>query len=1020
MVTHLHVRSSFTLLQSTLKIKDIVQYAKQNSMNRIALVDKDIMYGAMSFYHACKNEGIKPIFGLEFDCVINDSVFQFIAYAKNDKGYKQLVKLSTLLNTQKETITLEILCQYEQDVLFTTAGDNDELQSYLLNDDKESMQSFLQICKDTFSSFYVAISMNDSGLLKIKNALLKEVAKQLSIPTFALSRIYYGSQEEEEAYKVLCSIQQQKTLEDPTLSFSSKRFFRSSEQMQALYDADDLEMTQRIASMCNVEMRLEKMSLPVFKNKYDVDSKTYLRNLCKAGLEKRLQGNINEEYVNRLTYELDVITNMGFADYFLIVYDFIRFAKTQGIYVGPGRGSAAGSLVSYCLGITHVDPLVYGLLFERFLNPERISMPDVDIDFPDDRRQEVIDYVKEVYGDKHVAHIITFNTLAAKQVIRDVGRVLNIPIREVDMLTKMIPFAPKITLDYTFENVGRFKQTIMASKKYMHLYEIAKRLEGLPRHASTHAAGVVLAKEDIDEVCPLAKIEEDILSTQFTMEYLEDLGLIKMDFLGLRNLTIIDEVCRHVTRTENKPMDIMRIPLDDQKTFAIIQEADTMGVFQLESEGMKNLIRRMRPTQFEEIVAAIALFRPGPMENIPLYLENRKNAKNIDYLHPNLKPILENTYGVMIYQEQIMQVVQVMANFTLGKADILRKAISKKKSAELTALREEFIAGSLQNGYEETLANKVYDLIMKFAGYGFNRSHSVAYGLIAYQLAYLKANKPLSFFASLLNSVIGSEIKTSEYVFEARKRSIPILHPSINRSEADFQIEDNALRFSLLNIKNVGSAALHQLLEERQQRGEFIDFFDFVARISTRRISRKVIESLIDAGALDEYKIGRLSMKASLDDALRYATLVSIEEENQIKIDLNLVSKPSLTMAKEDARMLAENEKDVLGFYLSKHPISDIRMQFAGSQSLIELKDKKGFVKLVCFVERVKEHRTKNGDLMCFISASDETFKMDLVCMPNIYAKHKEDLQRGKYLYIEGKIDKPQSCLVNKVQVIPR
>lgn len=1018
MVTHLHVRSCFTLLQSSLKPEEIVKYANQNKMKRIALVDKNIMFGAMPFYHACKREEVQPIFGLEIDCVYEENIFQFIIYAKNDEGYQQLLKLSSFINIRKEMITLDKLQSFDKGVIITSAGDNDTLQSYLLHDDKESLHSFLEQCQDRFQSFYIAISMNDSGLLKIKNDILKEVAASLSLKTFALSRIYYGGSDEEEAYKVLCAIQQQKTLDDPTLSFSSKRYFRSEEEMRELYSESELQVCEEIADACQVTMSFPKMTLPKFKNKYEVDSDMYLRNLCKKGLVKRLDNKIEEEYVKRLTYELDVITSMGFSDYFLIVYDFIRFAKTKQIYVGPGRGSAAGSLVSYCLGITHVDPIAYELLFERFLNPERISMPDVDIDFPDDRRQEVIDYVKEVYGDKHVAHIVTFNTLAARQVIRDVGRVLNISIREVDMLSKMIPSTPKITLEYAYDNVGNFKQTILASKKYMHLYEIAKKLEGLPRHVSTHAAGIVLAQAEIDEVCPLIQVEEDVLSTQFTMEYLEDLGLIKMDFLGLRNLTIIDEVCRQVNTIERKPLDIMHIPLDDQKTFSLIQEADTMGVFQLESDGMKNLIRKMRPTCFEEIVAAIALFRPGPMENIPLYLENRENTNTIDYIHADLKNVLSNTYGVMIYQEQIMKVVQIMANFSLGKADILRKAISKKKSAELTSLREAFIQGALKNGYEETLANQVYDLIMKFAGYGFNRSHSVAYGLIAYQLAYLKANKPLPFFASLLNSVIGSEIKTSEYIFEARKRKITVLHPSVNQSESTFTIEQGALRFPLLNIKGVGSAAFLQLVEERNNRGIFVDYFDFVARISTRKISRKIIESLIDAGALDEFKVGRLCMKASLDDALRYASLVSIEEKDQINIDLNLVSKPSMTIVSEDVRIISENEKTVLGFYLSKHPINDIRLLYPNSQSLIELKEKQGFVKLVCFIERVKEHRTKNGDLMCFISASDETFKMDLVCMPNIYSKHKDALRRGTYLYVEGKIDYRQSCLVNTLQII--
>lgn len=1018
MSTHLHVRSSFTLLNSTLKVAQIIAYAKKYHLDSIALVDKNVMHGAMAFYHGCKEANIKAIFAFEFDCLYEDERYTFIAYAKDDVGYKKLLKFSTFININKEILSWDEILSYDEHLIITTSGDNDYLQSLLLNEDKEAIKKVLTVFHHAFKQFYVAIAMNDSGLLKIKNAILKEVCQEMSIQTFALSRIYYGEMDEEEAYKALCAISQQKFLDDPNLEFSSKRYFRGMDEMSVLYEKEDLLSAENIASQCTVEMKYEKATLPVFENRFQVDSNIYLRSLCKKGLEKRLGKKITNDYVNRLTYEIDVIINMGFADYFLIVYDFIRFAKSKGIYVGPGRGSAAGSLVSYCLGITHVDPIEYDLLFERFLNPERISMPDIDIDFPDDRRDEVIEYVRELYGKSRVAHIITFGTLGAKQVLRDVGRVMKFSIREIDMLSKMIPNYPKVTLEYALETNGRFKQTVYASKKYLHLLEICKKIEGLPRHASTHAAGIVFSNRDVDEFCPLIQVEQDIFSTQFTMEYLEELGLIKMDFLGLRNLTIIDEVCRHIQQVMNIPLDIMHIPLDDKKTFEIIRNADTMGVFQLESEGMKNLLRQMKPTNFEEVAATIALYRPGPMENIPLYLENRSQSERIDYLHPNLEGILKKTYGVMIYQEQIMQVTQVMANFSLGKADLLRKAISKKKSEQLKSLEKEFIEESVKNGYEETLAKRVYEMIMKFAGYGFGRAHSIAYGLIAYQLAYLKANYPLSYFTSLLNSVIGSEYKTSQYIFEARKRNIKVVHPSINANALKYGIEENALRFPYINIKNVGSAAAKEIYGEREKNGKFTDYFDFVARISTRRISRKVIESLIDAGALDEFKIGRTSMKVSLDDALRYASLVQVEEDSQTRIDFDLVSKPLLTMTKENNAIISENEKNVLGFYLSKHPISDLRTKYQKAQPIIELKEKKGYVCIVCYIERMKEHRTKNGDLMAFLSVSDETGKFDVVCMPNIYQNAKDFLKKGVYLYVEGKIDKVQSMLANHILFI--
>lgn len=1018
MATHLHVRSAYTLLNSTLRISDIIEYAKKYRLTSIALVDKNVMHGAMSFYYACKKANIKPIFGLEIEAMYQNEMYSFIVYARNDAGYKQLLKLSTFINTNNETLTWEKLLTYDEGLIIATSGDHDRLQSMLLNDELDKLQETLVVFSRSFKHFCVAISMNDSGLLNIKNNILKNICKSLDLFTFALSRIYYGEIEEEEAYKALCAISQQKDLEDPNLVYSSKRYFRTMEEMHKLYSEEDLWNAEKIAEACNVNMKFEKASLPTFKNRFGVDSNTYLRSLCKKGLEKRLDGRLNREYVNRLTYELDVIIKMGYADYFLIVYDFIRYAKSKGIYVGPGRGSAAGSLVAYCLGITHVDPLEYDLLFERFLNPERISMPDIDVDFPDDKRDEVIAYVRDLYGEDRVAHIVTFGTLGAKQVLRDVGRVMKIPVREIDMLSKMIPNAPKITLDYALENNGKFKQAIYASRKYMQLLNICKQIEGLPRHTSTHAAGIVFSEKAIEEVCPLIRVEADMCSTQYSMEYLEDLGLIKMDFLGLRNLTIIDEVCTHVKEVMHKPLDIMKIPLDDAKTYQLISNVDTMGVFQLESDGMKNLLRKIKPKQFEDIVAAIALFRPGPMENIPLYLENKEHPDRIDYLHPSLKKVLSHTYGIMIYQEQVMQVVQVMAGFSLAKADILRKAISKKKSEELKNLEQEFIAGSLKNGYSRELAQKVYDMIMKFAGYGFNRSHSVAYGLVAYQLAYLKANYPLSYFTSLLNSVIGSERKTSEYIFEARRRGIKVLSPSVNQVALKYGMEEGCLRFPYLNVKNVGSAAACEIWKERKERGPFLDYFDFVARISTRKISRKVIESLIEAGALDEFKVGRMSMKASLDDALRYASLVSVEEDEQIRIDLQLVSKPPMTIAKEDPFIISENEKNVLGFYLSKHPIMELRSLYTNAFPLISLANKMGYVSIVCFVERVKEHRTKNGDMMAFLSVSDESGKFDVVCMPNIYRNKIELLKRGNYLYMEGKIDKPGSMLVNRVDKV--
>ena len=649
-------------------------------------------------------------------------------------------------------------------------------------------------------------------------------------------------------------------------------------------------------------------------------------------------------------------------------------------------------------------------------------MPDIDTDFPDNRRDEVIHYVEQLYGKHRVSHIITFNTLAAKQVLRDVGKAMEINPRQIDRLCKLVPNVIKVTLDYAYQNDARFKELINSGETMRRLYATARKLEGLPRHASLHAAGIVFSDEAIEQVCPLIDVDEGVCATQFTMEYLEELGLIKMDFLGLRNLTIIDEIVQHINATADKQLDIMRIPLDDAKTYALIRAVDTVGVFQLESEGMKNLIRKMQPDCFEDIVATIALFRPGPMENIPEYLDRREHPEKVDYIHPSLQPILQNTYGIMIYQEQIMQVAQTMAGFTLGKADNLRKAISKKKGEELRRMQEEFIQGALHKGYDEALAQKVYALIMKFANYGFNRSHSVAYGMIAYQLAYLKANAPLYFFNSLLNSVIGSETKTSEYVFEARKRHIKILLPDVNRSYNQYGIEDNALRFPFVGIKGIGSAVSSLIVEERNKKGEFRDFFDFTARMNGNKIGKKTIEILINAGALDCFKVGRASLMASLEDALRYADLVKIEDVDQVLFDFDLVSKPAMTMMRDNAAIRAEKEKEAIGFYLSRHPIADVRSRMGKELPiLISLPKYKGrYVKFVCLVDRCRQYRTKNGDMMMFVIGSDETGKFDLVCMPNIYRQHADDLVKGNYLYVEGIVDKETSCLVKKLTRIEK
>lgn len=1008
-------------MKSTIRIPELISKAKELKMKSIALTDLNVMHGAMSFYHACLKENIHPIFGLECHCEIENDEYSFLVLAKNDDGYQNCLKLSTSLCTENKVISFEKFVSYTQNCFVISSGDHSKMDEYVTQENNQKIEEMLTLFNQSFDDFFCGIVMNDTGLLNIKNPNLKAIAKANQIKTVALSRIYMLDKNDEECFKVLSAIDQGLKIDDKMLDVASSRYLRSDEEMCQIYDEDDLKMSDFIAASCNVEFKFQKCDLPHYHNSYGVSSYEYLKSLCVKGLEKRM-GNKKapHEYIERLKYELNVIHSMNFDDYFLIVYDFIKYARSQSIFVGPGRGSAPGSLVAYCLGITHLDPVKNHLLFERFLNPERISMPDIDTDFPDDKRDQVIEYVKEKYGKDHVAHIVTFGTLAAKQVLRDVAKAMGISTYDVDILTKSIPNMlanKKVTLTSAYRDIPRFRTAIDAKASNRHLFEIALKLEGLPRHASTHAAGIVLSNQPIVSVCPLIASDDSLYSTQFTMEYLESLGLIKMDFLAIRNLTIIDEIACKI-RLSNSSFDMMKIPLNDFDTFKCIQNVDTSGIFQLESEGMKNLIRQMKPRNFDEIAATIALFRPGPMENIPQYLENRSNPQKIHYLHPDLIPILSDTYGIIVYQEQIMQIAQKMAGFSLGKADTLRKAMSKKKLKDLESLYQDFIQGAIRQGYDEKLAIQIYELILKFANYGFNKSHSYAYAFVAYQMAYLKANYPQYFFISLLNSVIGSDSKTSEYIYEAKKRNIKIALPNINTSEISYRYINNQIIFPLIGIRNVGVSATKKILEERQ-RGNFEDFYDFVARMIKIGITKKTIECCIMAGACDSFSKSRATMLASLEDAIRFSHIIMIEDENQLTLDYTLATPPPFTVVKDMSIRKANQEKDVLGFYLSEHPMSKIKetVHFDG-KAIVECTSLNPSVKMMGMIQHIKQHKTKKGDLMCFAVLSDETASIDLVIMPNLYKNIAVSLKKGEIVQVMGKVEKESSCLVNKIEFV--
>ncbi len=1021
MSTHLSVRSCYSLLNGTMTIPNLVHKAKELGFSALALSDLRVMHGSLEFVRLCQKEGIQAILGLEFDVFFEDANYSMLTVARNNEGYQALMAISSKLNCDDKSIQLEALSFYQTSLFMIVYSDQAVFDQAFINDDEASIIRRMNAFKQRIPDVLLGINRQEESYYQIQNKRLKSILSEIGIRSVAAHRVIYAEADHDEHHRVLKAIGMQRLLSDKQLILERYRYMLSPQEMTQLYDEDDLKMSDWIASQSKVEWNQAQTRLPRFETPDEnLSSAQYLTQLCLAGLEKRFTNKpIDGDYRARLKYEIDVIVSMHYEDYFLIVWDFIRYAKSQGIYVGPGRGSAAGSLVSYCLGITHVDPIEHDLLFERFLNPERISLPDIDTDFPDNRRDEVIQYVVRKYGKDHVAHISTFGTLAAKQVLRDVGRVMEISVRELDSLSKTIPQALKITLAQAYDQSPRFRSLIASDERYQKLYRIASVLEGLPRHISTHAAGVVMSSVPLNQVVPLIQIEQDMVSTQFTMDHLESLGLIKMDFLGLRNLTIIDEVVQAIQERDRMTFNILKIPMNDKKTLKLVHDVDTVGIFQLESEGMKNLLRQMKTTRFEDIVATIALFRPGPMENIPEYIQARQNPDKVSYPVQAIRPIVESTFGILIYQEQIMQVAQRMAGFSLAKADLLRKAMSKKNANELSKLEEAFIRGCIENGFNDETARTVYALIFKFANYGFNKSHSVAYAMISYQMAYLKANYPDLFFVALLNSVIGSESKTYEYLQEAKAHQVRIAKPSVKFSRGHYVLEAEAIRFPLLIIKGVGTALNQAVLTERS-KGMFNDFYDFVVRMSTYRISKSNFEALIDAGALDDFNLARNTMRASLQDALDYADMVRIEHNQQISIDTSLVKPLPLVFVKDDPLDNAEKERMVLGYYLSDHPLTHIKQSLGLSQAILQLNVSNQNQTFIAMIKKVKTHRTKNGAMMAFIQLIDESGELDGVLMPQIYQGLEELLKINRIVKVSGLIEKEKSCLIKKIEIIER
>ena len=977
MFTSLYVKTNYSLLSSLVSIDNLILYAVEHKLSALAICD-DNMTSTKIFYDKCIKNNIKPVIGL--DLKYNNS--NILMYAKNFIGYQSLIKLSTI--SSERDITITDLETYNNDVVVVLPYKDFALYNELTR---------------LYNNLYIGV------LNKIEEKESYKVTKNVVF----INKVLYLNKKHEKYLKYLFMIRDSKTIADD-VTFKDNYNYMLLSDVISLVSNETLNNTNVIADMCNLELSKRDDLLPVYDT--NIDSDQYIVKLSVAGLNKRFGGNVSDVYKKRLIYELDVIKRMGFSNYFLVVYDFIKYAKKNNILVGPGRGSAAGSLVAYSLGITEIDPIKYDLLFERFLNPERVSMPDIDTDFPDIYRNSIIEYVRDKYGEKRVSGIITFGTMAAKLVLRDVGRVLNIPPKTIDTLCKKIPTVTKDKLKDFYNRDENFRNIINSSDKLMLLYEISTLIEGFPRHISTHAAGVVMSRIDLDRIIPLVR-NDDMYISGYTMEYLEELGLLKMDFLGIKNLTTIMNIIADIESSLGIKINFSDIPLDDPDALKLFETADTCGIFQFESEGMKNFLRKLRPNTIYDIFAAIALFRPGPAVNIDSYIRRKHGLEQVTYLDPCLEGILSSTYGIIIYQEQIMQIANVMAGFSYGEADILRRAMSKKKLDLLKGEEIRFIEGSVTRGHKEEDAKRVFDLILNFANYGFNKSHSVSYAIVAYKMAYLKAKYPKFFFSNLLSSVIGSEVKTIEYINEARKLGINVILPDINRSTNKYEVVDNGILFPLSNIKNVGIVTCKDIINSRGDG--FSDIYDCFSKILSRNVNKSILEALIDVSCFDSFGYNKKTLYYNLDNLINYATLTK-------DLDPDLVIKPDIEIMDEFSKgELLFNEKASLGFYLSSHPTTIYKSRISNVVNLADIRNYFGKrIELLVMIDKVRVVNTKNNDRMAFYLASDDTAQTDLTLFPKAYEKYK-DIDKGEIVLVKGEVqrrfDKYQ-IIVNEIKRI--
>ena len=971
MVAYLNIHTAYDLLNSSLKITDAVEKAKREGVDTLAITDTNVLYGYPKFYDACIEAGIHPVFGMTV--LLTDGLYQIetVLLAQNNDGLKDLYQLSSAIKMkEKVDISIDWLKRYEANLIIIFKNAEEQHQQLIESFD------FKQ---------HVYINQNS---VQINNR-----------ECVWLNTARYLNKEDADTITALQAIKDNSKLDLVGEQEDFDEHFYTSEEIHNLgLDTSIFRKTDEIAQLCTAELNYHQSLLPQFETPNGETSKKYLW----MKLEEQLKNwNLNHlHYIDRLKHEYAIITNMGFEDYFLIVSDLIHYAKTHNVMVGPGRGSSAGSLVSYLLGITTIDPIKFNLLFERFLNPERVTMPDIDIDFEDTRREKVIQYVQEKYGQLHVSGIVTFGHLLARAVARDVGRIMGFDEITLNEISKLIPHKLGITLDEAYQN-DDFKQFVHRNYRHERWFDLCKKLEGLPRHTSTHAAGIIINDHALYEYAPLTLGDTGLL-TQWTMTEAERIGLLKIDFLGLRNLSIIHQIVNQVKKDLNIDIDIEQIPFDDNKVFELLSQGDTTGIFQLESDGVRSVLKKLKPEHFEDIVAVTSLYRPGPMEEIPTYITRRHDPSKVQYLHEDLAPILKNTYGVIIYQEQIMQIASKFANFSYGEADILRRAMSKKNREVLESERQHFVDGALQNGYDEYMSKQIFDLILKFADYGFPRAHAVSYSKIAYIMSYLKVHYPNYFYANILSNVIGSEKKTSAMIDEAKHQNIKILPPNINESHWFYKATSDGIYLSLGAIKGVGYQSVKLIVDERYQNGEFKDFFDFARRLPKRVKTRKLLESLILVGAFDTFGKNRATLLQSIDQVIDQVTDI---EQDDMLFDFFTPKQDYEEKDELPDKLISEYEKEYLGFYISKHPVEK---EFNKKQylTIYRLNNAQNYHPILVQFDQIKRIRTKNGQSMAFVTLNDGLHLMDGVIFPDQFKKYELELSEEHIYVIQGKFDK--------------